>query len=74
MKITTSRGPDDVWIAIDDDTYDAESDSVGAWSNSPAGLGDTEIGAVRDLLDQIEEKENATGIRHGMRRHKEWLL
>ena len=32
MKITTSRGPDDVWIAIDEDTYDAESDSVGAWS------------------------------------------
>jgi len=59
MKITTSRGPDDVWIAIDEDTYEAESDSVGAWSTSPQGVDDTEIGAIRNLLDQIEDRARA---------------
>ena len=56
MNIKTSRGPDDVWIAIDVDTYDVESDSVGAWSTSATGYGDTEIGAIKDLLDQIEDR------------------
>jgi hypothetical protein len=59
MKIETTQGPDNAWYAIDADTYEAESDSEGAWSNSPQGIGDTEIEAIRDLLNQIEERNNA---------------
>lgn len=59
MKIETTQGPDNAWFAIDADNYEAESDSVGQWSKSPQGIGDTEIEAIRDLLDQIEERANA---------------
>jgi hypothetical protein len=59
MKIETSIGPDNAWFAIDADNYEAESDSEGSWSKSPQGIGDTEIEAIRDLLDQIEERANA---------------
>ena len=55
MKIITRLDPDGFWAAVDQDTYEAESDSAGWWSNSPQGYGDTEIKAIRDLLDQIEE-------------------
>lgn len=56
MKIRTefvnppipSRSVD--WLAIDDDTYSGDpSDSM--------GVGPTEIAAIRDLLDQIESKQ-----------------
>ena len=59
MKIEVTQGPDNAWFAIDLDNYEAESDVVGSWSNSPQGIGDTEIEAVRDLLNQIEERANA---------------
>lgn len=39
------------WSAIDDDTYDGAEDS-----HCPIGRGATEIDAIRDLLDQIEER------------------
>jgi hypothetical protein len=59
MKIETSHEPDGYWHAIDADNYEAESDSVGAWSTSPQGVDDTEIGAIRDLLDQIEDRASS---------------
>jgi hypothetical protein len=56
MKIETRHDPDGFWSAIDADNYEAESDSERTWSTSPQGYGDTEIEAVRDLLEQIEEQ------------------
>lgn len=53
MDIKTERLPDGQWSAIDADTYDAESDSVGSWSNSPVGYGKTERNAIIDLLNEI---------------------
>lgn len=38
------------WSAIDEDTYDGVEDS-----HCPVGRGATEIDAIRDLLDQMEE-------------------
>ena len=35
MKITTECCPDNIWVAIDEDTYDAESNSVGALEQQP---------------------------------------
>ena len=65
MKIDTRHDPDGYWHAIDRDDYEAEGDSEGRWwSSSPQGVGDTKIGAVRDLLNQIEERAS--------RRHKDW--
>lgn len=56
MDLKTTLQPDGSWIAIDADNYEAESDSQGWWSKSPAGWGPTEIDAIRDLLDDIEER------------------
>jgi hypothetical protein len=53
MDIKTTKQPDGYWVAIDADNYDVESDSIGAWSNSPAGYGKTELEAVRELLAEI---------------------
>jgi len=39
------------WSAIDADTYDGAPDS-----HCPMGHGATEIEAIRDLLDQMEEQ------------------
>jgi hypothetical protein len=55
MKLHTELQPDNQWSAIDLDTYEAESDSVGWWSKSPVGYGDTEAAAIADLLDQLED-------------------
>jgi hypothetical protein len=57
MKIETSHEPDGYWHAIDADNYEAEGDSERWWSSSPQGIDDTEIGAIRNLLDQIEDRQ-----------------
>lgn len=62
MKISTELTPIG-WQAIDADTYEAESDSVGWWSKSPVGYGATEQEAIDDLIDQIEDQDNDGGIR-----------
>jgi hypothetical protein len=59
MDIKTTRQPTGEWVAIDADNYDVESDSVGAWSSSPVGYGLTETAAIRELLEEIEERANA---------------
>ena len=64
MKIETFQGPDNAWFAIDEDNYEVESDTVGHWTKSPEGIGDTEIDAVRDLLGQIEERAHEAERKH----------
>ena len=59
MNIQTTFQPDGSWVAIDADNYEAESDSEGWWSKSPAGYGKTELEAIRELLAEIEERLNA---------------
>lgn len=44
------------WSAIDYDTYDADCDGDGFFSNCPIGRGATEAEAIADLLEQIEER------------------
>lgn len=39
------------WCAVDDATYGGES-------SDPIGYGPTEIAAIRDLLDQIEMRQD----------------
>ena len=59
------RGHD--WSAIDSNTYDAsyegEDESGSVWKCSPSGTGETEIEAIHDLFDQLEDEETviATG-------------
>lgn len=43
------------WSAIDDNTYDVGCDERGYFSTSPHGIGPTELAAIDDLLDQIED-------------------
>lgn len=45
------------WSAVDADTYDVDCDENGYFSHCPIGRGSTEIAAIRDLLDQIEERK-----------------
>jgi hypothetical protein len=45
------------WSAVDDDTY-------GGDPRDPIGRGSTEIKAIRDLLDQIEDRADELG--HGI--------
>lgn len=59
MKIETTKQPDGYWVAIDADNYEAECNSEGWWSKSPAGYGRTEDEAIRELLAEIEERANA---------------
>ena len=59
MDIKTTLQPDGYWVAIDADNYEVESDRIGAWSNSPCGYGKTELEAIRELLEEIEERANA---------------
>ena len=59
MKIETIQHFNGEWSAIDADTYEVESDSVGAWSASPQGFGTTEQEAIIDLLDEIEDRLHA---------------
>ena len=40
------------WYAYDDQTYDGAPDS-----NSPQGRGKTKWEAIRDLIDQMEDRE-----------------
>ena len=55
MRITTSHIAPPIptkthdWCAIDDETYGGEEGDL-------VGYGATEIEAIRDLLEQIEEK------------------
>lgn len=56
MNIQTTYQPNGEWTAIDADTYDAESDSVGWWSTSPVGYGRTAKEAIADLLAEIEDR------------------
>lgn len=51
MKIKTTEQFPKQWVAIDDDTYDGPG--------SPIGQGPTEIAAIRDLLDVIEDLQDA---------------
>lgn len=43
------------WIAVDDNTYDADCDQDGFFSTCPMGHGRTEQEAIQDLLDQLED-------------------
>lgn len=43
------------WSAVDSNTYDADCDQDGFFTSCPIGRGATELEAVRDLLNQIEE-------------------
>ena len=52
MNITTEVMYNGEWCAIDSDTYDGAPDS-----GHPVGVGKTEIEAIRDLLELIEESE-----------------
>lgn len=64
MKIKTSHDIPPIatrkldWSAIDSDTYDCDwqGEETGYVSNSPIGHGESEAEAIRDLLDQIEER------------------
>lgn len=57
MRITTSHISPPIptkthdWSAIDDETYGGEP-------SDPIGYGATEIEAIRDLLNQLEERMN----------------
>jgi hypothetical protein len=46
------------WSAIDGNTYDADYDyEAGCYvSHSPHGTGPTELAAINDLFDQLEER------------------
>jgi hypothetical protein len=57
IDLDTEFQPDNQWRAIDRNTYEAECDSVGWWSKSPVGYGDTEAAAIADLLDQMEGEQ-----------------
>lgn len=50
------RGLD--WSAVDDDTYDAsyegEDETGSIWKCSPSGHGETEAGAILDLIEELE--------------------
>lgn len=52
MRIITQEDLDAprelAWSAYDDATYDGDP-------HSPYGIGSTEVAAIRDLLDQIED-------------------
>lgn len=52
------RGLD--WSAIDTATYDAsyegEDESGSVWKCSPSGHGETELDAINDLFDRLEEQ------------------
>lgn len=56
MRVITSYDPPPIpmrnhdWSAVDDETYGGEE-------SDPIGYGATEIEAIRDLLDQIESKQ-----------------
>lgn len=53
MGIQTGKNPDGYWYALDRDTYDADCDQDGFFSNSPVGYGKTEQDAINDLADQM---------------------
>jgi len=61
MKIVTHFDPKPIpirsfdWSAVDDDTYDADCDQDGFFSNSPIGWGATEEEAIADLKEQLED-------------------
>jgi len=52
-----SRSAD--WSAVDDNTYDCsyegEDESGSVWKQSEHGIGETELDAINDLIDQLEE-------------------
>lgn len=60
MKITTSHDYPPIptrncdWSAIDSDTYDGAPDTH---PPCPIGRGPTEEAAIRDLLEQIEDRD-----------------
>jgi hypothetical protein len=64
MDIKTTKQPNGDWVAIDADNYEAECDSQGWWSNSPAGYGATEAEAIRELLEDIEERAHKAERKH----------
>jgi hypothetical protein len=43
------------WSAVTDD-YDCDCDQDGFFSNHPVGAGRTEEAAIKDLLEQLEER------------------
>jgi len=51
------------WSAIDANTYDAsyegEDEDGHHWKCSPCGNGETEIKAIHDLLDKLEEQADS---------------
>ena len=57
MDIQTGLNPDGNWYALDRDTYDADCDQDGFFSNSPVGYGKTEEEAIEDLIFIMGEAE-----------------
>lgn len=45
----------EAWHAYDTDTYDADCDERGFFSNCPVGTGPTAEAAIADLLEQMED-------------------
>lgn len=50
MKIITQLCPNNEYYAIDEDSYDGAADG-----NRLQGWGKTELEAVRDLIDQLDD-------------------
>lgn len=44
------------WSAVDADTYDADCDQDGFFSQSPVGYGRTEAEAIADLKEKMEDQ------------------
>ena len=56
MDIKTTLQPDGYWVAIDADTYDCDCDENGFFSHSPVGHGRTPTEAIRDLMEEMEDR------------------
>jgi hypothetical protein len=65
MKIVAHYDPPPIpvrnfdWHAIDADTYDCDCDQDGFFSLAPIGYGRTEAEAIGDLMEQLEDREDA---------------
>jgi hypothetical protein len=59
MKLRVTLEPDGYFHAIDLDSYEGESDSVGSWSKSLVGYGKTKWRAIFDLLTEMDEAGRA---------------
>jgi len=58
MDLKVTKQPDGSFVAIDADNYDADHNGERFVSNSPCGYGASETEAIRELLEEIEERAN----------------